>query len=111
MNLAGRRFHDDLLLGTVRHVETQLMSRSGSDAENCTVPSRVDRTMKMAADDPLDVRISSDNRTHLRRTRIEPVPVHGADPAHDGWMVHEDQGGVVRLLGKAIVKPLQAFRA
>ena len=71
---------------------------------------RLDRTVQVAAHDPLDMPMPADDFGELGRVR-ETVGVHPRDPRQERRMVHENHGRPVGRLLEARREPAQSLGA
>ena len=106
MQLIAGRFQGEAEPRLGAEIERDLMRRARRGPGDRAGKAALDRAMKMAAENSLDLRVAADD-LGKGRTAAEPGAVHPGDPGHKRRMVHQYQGGPIRRLREGVVDPAQ----
>ncbi len=94
-----------------RQVQADLVG--GGRGGHCqrAAPKGLDGPVQMAADDPLHLRLSAQQRSQLGPAVTQADHIHMADVGGKGRVVHGQHGGCMRVGAQQCVEPLQALGA
>src|SRR5579875_51386 len=106
MKLVARRLEGEGERRRGGEIEGDLMGRARRGAGEAPV----DRAVKMAAQDPLDLRVARDDLGE-GGDAAQTDAVHMTDPGHKGRMVHQQQARAPRRRRQRPLEPVQALPA
>ena len=110
VQLVARGFEHEVVAGAGGEVEGHLMGRARAYRGDRPGEARMDRTVEMAAQQSLDLRMARDHAREAVGTG-QADQVHVADAGGEGRVMHQDHGRGIRACGQRAIQPFEPLRA
>src|SRR6516225_1881585 len=110
MQLVTRRLQGEPQRCLRAEIEHELMGCARGGPGNSPSEAAFDHTMQMAAENPLDLRMTK-NYLGKGRAAAEAVLIHLADPGYKGWLVHQQQSWAIGGCREHTINPKQPLLA